>query len=171
MSNMMNNNLAMDWNDDIEDDGRDFILLEEGDYNYVVRDFERGHFPGSAKLPACNKATLTLEVETREGSAFVKTDLILCRTLEFRISSFFRSIGQKKHGERLVMNWNKVVGAQGRAHFKPRPYTTREGEQKMANDVERFLDYDPAFFPKQQTPAWVSEAANAPQQSWKQGSF
>ena len=110
MSNMMNNNLAMDWNDAIEDDGQEFILLEEGDYNFVVRDFERGHFPGSAKLPACNKATLTLEVETREGSAFVKTDLILCRTLEFRISSFFRSIGQKKHGERLVMNWNKVPG-------------------------------------------------------------
>ena len=121
MSNMMNNNLAMDWNDAIEDDGQEFILLEEGDYNYVVRDFERGHFPGSAKLPACNKATLTLEVETREGSAFVKTDLILCRTLEFRISSFFRSIGQKKHGERLVMNWNKVVGARHRLPSSVRP--------------------------------------------------
>ena len=29
MNNM--NNLAMDWNDAIEDDGQEFILLEEGD--------------------------------------------------------------------------------------------------------------------------------------------
>ena len=103
---MYNNNAVMDWNDVIEDDGQEFVLLEEGDYNFRVTNFERGHFPGSAKLPACNKATLTLEVDTREGCAYVKHDLLLCRNLEWRISSFFRCIGQKKHGERLVMDLN-----------------------------------------------------------------
>lgn len=170
MSNF-NNNLAMDWDDAILEDGMEYVLLEEGDYNFVVRDFERGHFPGSAKLPACNKATLTLEVDTREGTAMVKHDIILCRTLEFRISEFFRAIGQKKHGERLVMNWNAVVGSKGRARFKPRPYTNKDGEQKMANNVDKFYDYDPAFFPKQQTPDWVKDAEKAQPQSWEQGTF
>lgn len=168
---MYNNNAVMDWNDVIEDDGQEFVLLEEGDYNFRVTNFERGHFPGSAKLPACNKATLTLEVDTREGCAYVKHDLLLCRNLEWRISSFFRCIGQKKHGERLVMDWNKVVGSQGRARFKPRNYTNRDGEQKQTNDLDRFYDYDPVFFPKKQTPAWVAEAEKAPTQTWEQSGF
>ena len=168
---MYNNNAVMDWNDVIEDDGQEFVLLEEGDYNFKVTNFERGHFPGSAKLPACNKATLTLEVDTREGCAYVKHDLLLCRNLEWRISSFFRCIGQKKHGERLVMDWNKVVGSQGRARFKVRNYTNRDGEQRQTNDLVRFYDYDPAFFPKKQTPAWVAEAEKAPAQTWEQSGF
>ena len=44
------------------------------------------------------------------------------------------------------MNWNKVQGSSGRAHFKPRTYTTRDGEERQANDVDRFYDYDPSFF-------------------------
>jgi hypothetical protein len=44
------------------------------------------------------------------------------------------------------MDWNKVVGSQGRAHFKPRTYTNQNGEEKQANDVERFIDYDEKYF-------------------------
>ena len=90
----------MDWNDSIESDGQEFILLEEGNYNYVVTNFERGRFPG----------------------------------------------GQKKHGEKLVMNWNKVIGSVGRAHFKQRKYTNQAGEEKVINDLDKFIDYDPKYF-------------------------
>ena len=141
-----NQNMVMDWNDFIEQDGQEYITLEEGDYNFVVTGFERGRFPGSAKIPACNKASITVAVDTPEGRATVKFDLILYRTLEWRLSAFFRCIGQKKHGERLTMDWNKVTGSRGRAHFKPRTYTNTYGEEKTANDVERFIDYDPQFF-------------------------
>ena len=141
-----NQNMIMDWNDAIVEDGQEFITLEEGDYNFTVTAFERGRFPGSTKIPACNKATITVAVDTPEGRASVRVDLILYRTLEWRISAFFRCIGQKKHGERLVMDWNKVVGSRGRAHFKPRTYTNSYGEEKTANDVDRFIDYDPQFF-------------------------
>lgn len=141
------NNMCMDWNDAIESDGQEFVILEEGDYNFEVVEFERGRYPGSAKIPACNKASLTLAVITAEGKrATVKFDLILYRSLEWKISQFFRSIGQKKHGERLVMDWNKVLGSKGRAHFKPRTYTTNEGEERKANDVVNFYDYDEKFF-------------------------
>ena len=145
---MLNNNdMLMDWDDAIENDGQEFVILPEGDYNFTVVDFERGRFPGSAKIPACNKATLTLQVNTADGTATIKTDLILYRSLEWRISAFFRCIGQKKHGERLVMNWNTVVGSRGRAHFKPRNYTDRDGNERQANDVDKFYDWDEKYFP------------------------
>lgn len=140
-------NMCMDWNDAIENDGQEFVILEEGDYNFEVVEFERGRYPGSAKIPACNKAALTLAVMTEDGKRVtVKFDLILFRTLEWRISQFFRCIGQKKHGERLVMDWNKVLGSKGRAKFKPRTYTNRDGEERETNDVVTFYDYDESFF-------------------------
>ena len=58
-------------------------------------------------------------------------------------AAFFRSIGQKKHGEKTVMNWNKVVGSRGKAHFKPREYQ-KDGQTRQVNDVDRFIDYDPS---------------------------
>ena len=42
-----NRNMCMDWNDAIESDGQEYVLLEEGDYNFEVVDFERGRYPGS----------------------------------------------------------------------------------------------------------------------------
>ncbi|MBO5569061.1 MAG: hypothetical protein J6A79_09070 [Clostridia bacterium] len=138
----LDNNI-MDWGDAIENDGQEFVVLPEGDYTFTVTNFERGRFPGSAKIPPCNKATLTINIDNDKGSATARFDLILYRTLEWKIASFFRCIGQKKHGERVVMDWNKVVGARGRAHIKPRSYT-KDGEERQVNDVDRFLDYDPS---------------------------
>lgn len=146
MSEINNNNLALEWNDSIENDGQEFILLPEGDYNFTVIDFERGRFNGSAKIPACNKAIITVQVESKEGIATVKFDLILYRSLEFRLSGFFRSIGQKKHGEKLQMDWTKIIGKKGRAHFKQRSYVNLNGEEKFVNDIERFIDYNEDFF-------------------------
>ena len=144
---MNDQSMVMDWNDTIENDGQEFVILEEGDYNFTVTGFERGRFPGGPKVPACNKAALTLQVKTDEGIAVIRTDLLLYRSLEWRISAFFRCIGQKKHGERLVMDWNRVVGSQGRAHFKPRTYTDRDGNERQTNDIDRFYDWDEKYFP------------------------
>lgn len=141
-----NKNMFMDWNDAIEEDGQKYVLLPEGDYNFTVTNFERGRFPGGPKVPACNKATITVQVDTKEGIATVKFDLLLYRSLEWRISSFFRCIGQKKHGEKLTMDWNKVIGSKGRAHFKQRSYTNNQGEEKFTNDIDRFIDCNEEFF-------------------------
>lgn len=144
--NETNQNMLMDWDDSIENDGQELVLLEEGDYNFVVINFERGRFPGGPKVPACNKATITVQVVVPEGTAVVKFDLLLYRSLEWRISSFFRCIGQKKHGEKLTMDWGKVIGSVGRAHFKQRTYTNQYGEEKTVNDLDRFIDYKEEYF-------------------------
>lgn len=140
---MEKDNMIMDWNDTIEDDGQEFVVLPEGDYTFTVTNFERGRYPGSAKIPPCNKASLTIAIDNDKGNATARFDLILYRSLEWKIASFFRSIGQKKHGEKITTDWNKVVGARGKAHIKPRSYV-KDGVERQVNDVERFLDYEPA---------------------------
>ena len=136
-------NDCMDWNDSIENDGNELTTVEEGDYTFRISGFERARYVGSAKIPACNKASITVDILTKDGTpAICKFDLILYRSLEWKLSAFFRSIGQKKHGEKLTMDWSKVLNSYGRAHFKPRTYTNNNGEEKTVNDLDKFLDYD-----------------------------
>lgn len=133
----------MGWDDVIEDDGNGFILLEEGDYDFTVSGFERGRHNGSAKIPACNKAIITLSIDSPQGVAEIKENLILYKTMEWKISAFFRSLGLKKHGERLTMDWDHVLGAAGRAHIVQREYIGNDGTNKKANNVGYFIDYLP----------------------------
>ena len=87
------------WDDEIEKDSGEFILLPEGDYDFTVESFERSRHGGSEKLPACNKAILRLRIDTEEGSALINHNLFLHTKTEGMISAFFTSIGQKKKGE------------------------------------------------------------------------
>ena len=158
---MATDNRIMDWDDVLESDGAEFVVLPEGDYTFTITNFERGRFPGSAKIPACNKATISINIDNDIGVATARFDLILYRTLEWKIASFFRCIGQKKHGEKVAMNWNGIVGARGRAHIKPRTYQ-KGSEDRQVNDVERFYDYDESvgFAP-----------VNDPEVPWGDGGF
>ncbi len=142
------NSNIMDWDDTIEKDGKEFLILPEGDYTFTVTGFERGRFPGSAKIPPCNKASLTIRIDSDEGIAHARVDLILYRTLEWKIASFFRCIGQKKHGEKVVMDWSKVIGARGKAHIRPRTYI-KDGAEHQVNEVDHFLEYDPVLLFKE----------------------
>ncbi|MGX8705732.1 MAG: hypothetical protein ACSW8J_04045 [bacterium] len=138
---MATDNKIMDWDDTIESDGQEFVTLPEGDYTFTITGFERGRYPGSPKIPPCNKAIISASIDNDIGIANTRFDLILYRTLEWKITAFFRCIGQKKHGEKLVMNWNAIIGARGKAHFKPSTYK-KEGSDKQYNELERFYDYD-----------------------------
>lgn len=173
MSEYINDAHEIGWDDEISNDGGQYIVLEEGDYNFTVSAFERARFLGSAKIPACNKAVLTLTVDTPGGTAFVKYDLLLWSSLEWKISEFFRAIGQKKHGEKLRPQWGAVVGSKGRGRFKPREYDKKDGSKSKVNDVEKFYDFDPNFFSGQSAsastsaPAPSAPAASAPKWAGK----
>lgn len=151
---MNEQNQVLDWDGVLENDGSEFPVLSEGDYTFEVTGFERGSFPGSEKMCACNKATLTLKIESEQGTANVFDDLILHKRMEWKLSQFFRAIGQKKKGERVTMNWNAVIGSRGRAHIFVNKYTDRNGQERENNKVGKYLEYDESLMTR---PAGVDE--------------
>lgn len=131
------------WDDEIEESGPNFTLLPAGDYNFEVTKFERGRHQGSANLPACNMAILTLKIDGGEhGNTTVIDRLYLHSTTEGFLSNFFESIGQKEEGQRVKMNWNAVFGAKGRCTLEVNRYTNKNGEERENNQVKTFLSYD-----------------------------
>lgn len=145
------------WDDQIEHDGAEFVVLPEGDYDFVVTDFERGRHGGSEKLPPCNKATLSIKISSVGGqSTTVKHNLFLHSKTEGMLCAFFTSIGQRKKGEKITMNWNAVVGARGRCKVKIRNWTSKDGNAMQNNEIAKF--YEPTD--DQQTGT-----------QWKAGSF
>ena len=130
-----------DWDDEIEDDGeqRDFVILEEGDYEFEVHKFERGHYTpkAGAKTPACNQAMMTLKITSDDGDCYITDNFPLASTMEWKASAFFRSIGMKKHGEKLKMQWAESIGKKGKAHITK---TTGSKENVFFNNVSKYID-------------------------------
>lgn len=143
MSNQ-NEGRALDWNDAIQNDGADFVLLPEGDYPFRVTKFERSRFNGSQKMPPCNCAKLTIEVGDADQSTVLTNNLFLHTKTEGIICSFFRSIGARQHGERIVMDWSKVVDATGMCRVGVRSWVGQDGEKRTSNEIKKFLPPAPA---------------------------
>lgn len=125
---------ALGWDDEIVDDPTEFTLLPAGDYEFTVIEVEKSRYDGGDKLPACNLAIVSCQFDTPHGKAIVKNRLYLHTKTEGLLSAFFASIGLKKKGEPLRMQWNKVVGSKGMARLSQREYN---GDK--FNDIRRFL--------------------------------
>lgn len=134
-----NMGMEMEWDAEISKES-DFVLLPAGEYDFKVAAFERARYNGGGKMGPCNEAKITLEVKAPDGrTASVRHNLFLNSKCEPMLCAFFRGIGQKKHGEPLKMNWNKVIGSSGRAKFGIREYN---GNQ--FNEVKGFIYPDEA---------------------------
>ena len=128
----------LDWNDEIIQDAKEFILLPAGDYEFTVNSFERGRHAGSENLPPCPKAEVTIFIETEEGITTIKHSLFLHSKTEGMLSAFFGAIGLKKHGEPLRMNWTNVPGAKGKCKISVKNWTNDDGEVKQFNKITKF---------------------------------
>ncbi|WP_433958791.1 hypothetical protein [Cytobacillus horneckiae] len=147
----MNNERELSWDDEIEKDGSDFILLPEGDYNFTVAKFERARFQGSAKMPACNQAKLELTVHSPDhGDVTIFHNLFLHTKTEGLLSNFFAGIGQKKKGEKLRMNWGTVIGSKGRLKLEVNNFKGNDGSDKTNNQVKKFYPYEEVTGQQQQ---------------------
>lgn len=173
---MESNNLgrAYDWNDTIgvEEQGSEYVVLPEGDYNFVVKSFERGRHEGSEKLPPCNKAVLSIEVSDGTNRTTIRHNLFLHSKCAGMLCEFFGAIGQHKHGEQLRMDWSRVVGSSGRCKVIVDSFTSRKtGEILKNNKIRRF--YEPAaqaaahagFTPDSTAPSPDSIFKEPPQQA------
>jgi hypothetical protein len=143
---IMENNNIFDWDSEINNESSDFVLLPEGDYDFTVEKFERGQFDGSDKMPACKKAIVTLTIWGADDKISITENFMLCEKMEWKLSSLFLSLGLKKHGEPLKMNWSAVTGARGRCHVFVDNYKKKDdgpGEiTGKSNKIKKFYAYD-----------------------------
>lgn len=129
----------LDWDDVISKES-EFVLLPEGEYDFVVESVERGRYNGGDKLPPCNMAIINLRVKCLDGTtAKIQNRLFLHSKCEGLLSEFFISIGLKREGEPLKMNWNAVPGASGKCKISIRNWVGKNGETRRSNEVKRFL--------------------------------
>lgn len=162
MTEQYNNNFEREfgWDDTIQQDST-FILLPVGLYEFTVKGFERQrhtpnpHNPG--KLPACPKAVVSIEIVTEQGEVELKHNLFLHSSTEGILSSFFGSIGQKRKGEPLKMNWNTIIGARGVCKVGMRKYNDNE-----YNEVKAML------YPEDVNPNQVLNRSQQPTQQFQQ---
>ena len=143
----MGNNDFLSWTSEIQDDGgSSFIVLPEGEYKFQVQGLEKGSYQGSSEKigMGCPMATLSLKVMSPNGNADVKDTIYLKKSLEWKASSFFRSIGQKKHGEKFTMNWkdSNILGQTGRCKIKVEKWIDKEGKERQSNKIDSYLDGD-----------------------------
>lgn len=140
MSEINNMPREFNWDDVIENDNT-FELLPEGEYDFEVRSFERArHTPrDGGKLPACNKAVLTIALtDAQTGrSGQVTHNLFLHSSCEGMLCAFFTAIGQRKKGEPLRMNWNAVPGSKGRCKVVQKKNYNNDDKH---NEIARFLE-------------------------------
>lgn len=146
----------LDWDEEISRES-EFVTLPEGDYDFEVVNFERSRSKGSDRIPPSNMAVLELRITGDKDSTTITDYLVLHSKMEWKLSQFFRSIGLKKKGEPLRMNWNAVVGAKGRCKLIVEKYTNDKGEQRESNKIKQYYDY-------------IAPAA-ASAHNWKKGSF
>lgn len=147
---MAENQGALSWDSQIEQESS-FVLLPEGDYDFVVEKMERGMYQPSpqAKIrEACPEAELTLKIQSSEGEATIKERLILHTATEWKISEFFIAIGQKTKGQPFTPNWGQVPGSTGRAKIKVDKYNDKNNNPREINRIDQFLE--PQSQPQQQ---------------------
>jgi hypothetical protein len=130
------------WDDTIEKDGGEFIILPEGEYDFTVTKFERGRYAGGSKVPACNQAKLTLTIHSPQGDVDIFHNILLFSRLEGLISNFFTGIGLKKKGEKLKMDWKAAIGRSGRCKLEIHEWTGNDGQKKQNNQVKSFIPAD-----------------------------
>lgn len=135
-----NQGYEIGWDDQIEKESPEFVVLPEGDYDFEVTDFERGRHGGSDKLPPCNKATVHIKIEGSEGISIIRHNLFLHSITEGMLTAFFTGIGQRRKNEKVKMNWNAVIGSKGRVKIGIKKWTNDSGAEMTFNEIKKFYD-------------------------------
>lgn len=137
------------WDDEVVNESN-FVLLEEGDYKFSLINMERGRHSGSKKLPACNKAILTLAILDKDEKKLTTLthNLFLHSSVEGLLSAFFLATGAKKHGEPLNISkgFQDSFGRVGWCHIYVDKWTGDDGKEHESNKIKNFID--PANAPK-----------------------
>lgn len=146
-NNFNNNASGMDneflsWDGSFVAEESQFTTLKDGDYPFEVTKIERKMYDGnSQKIPnGAPYAEVSLRFDGGEqGNTTVTERLYLLKSLAWKLTEFFGSIGQAPVvGQPFKPNWNTVVGSHGVATLTIHKYTGRDGQERSNNQVKKF---------------------------------
>ena len=170
-TNNFTDDRELDWEEEILNEANSFTLLPDGDYPCTILKMERARYEGSAKVPPCRMAKLTVAVHGGElGENTVTCQLFLLQ----RFAEVFVSCGlASPEDERVRMQWDKLEGAACRCRIVQEDYTKRSGphagETGTANRITKFLP--PVVQPAAPAAPAAGSASAAQQLSWQKGAF
>ena len=133
----------LSWDSEITQDTQEFVLLPAGDYPFMVQGLEKSIYDGDSEKigKGCPMAVLKIVIDGGElGHTSVTDRLYLTSTMEWKLGSFFRSIGQKTHGKAYKMDWNNVIGKQGLCKVKVETWEGKDGTPKQSNKIANYLE-------------------------------
>ena len=136
------NDEVYDWDGEIADESGEFILLPEGDYKFTITGYERANFDGSDKIPPCHKAIVTFRIHAPEGDVDLTDNFMLCKKMEWKLSSLFLSVRLKEHNKPLRMNWQALYNRQGYCHVYIEKYRKKDGTEGQSNKIKKLYAYD-----------------------------
>ncbi len=157
-----NNGHELGWDDEIQNEGKEYVLLPEGDYAFKVEKFERARHAGSAKIPPCNKAIVSFTVADAFGNnVIIEENLYLHTNMEWKLSEFFAAIGLKAKGEKARMDWGAVYGSTGVCRVYVEEFKRKDGTTGQKNRISKlYPSYDRPDIPQ---PAQAQSTYQQPQ--------
>lgn len=139
------NNEFLNWGEGFTAQEDEYVLLDEGVYNFTVTKMEKKVYSGnSTKIPnGCPYAELTIQVPSQKGNANLTERLYLLKSMQWKLTQFFAAIGQPVVvGQVFNPNWNTVIGSTGKAEVVQHNYTNQNGDNRTNNQVNRYLKPD-----------------------------
>lgn len=122
---------------------KEYTRLPEGDAAFEIIDMKRTRRP-VGRLGEISIAELHLQVTPSDGSGVRKlvSEVKLHEELAFLLYQFAASIGQYEHGsgKAISIDWGKVPGSSGFCVIKHRTYKNKDNEDRVAVDVDKWLD-------------------------------
>lgn len=121
-NNNANIGQELGWDDQIENTQIP-IDIPDGEYDFIVDHYERAKVSGDGKYAGQNMAVIHCNILAGNAEPQIRTNIIMNKKFEWKLSQFFVSIGlmDDKEGAKLKMNWNQVGGARGRCKVEHKP--------------------------------------------------
>ncbi len=166
---MNNNNEFFGWDDEIAFDEPEFITLVPGKYVASIYKVERKR-KNSGKFNGSLYAEISLAVEDGTGqTAFIKDELLLVRSMEFRIRNFLRAVGAiEATGEGEPIRASLISQAVGRNVFvtigcQKKNSSTGKYDDLTSEEAKKLIDNGDTIYNtvRKYEPKPVKEAAES----------
>lgn len=118
----ININEELDWDDAI-DNTSSYVDIADGEYEFIMDHYERSKVGGDGKYAGQNMAVIYCNVLTGDGEVQLRTNIIMNRKFQWKLSQFFISIGLMEDGKDISqkMRWNEAGGSRGRLKIENKP--------------------------------------------------